>query len=269
MSVTKYGITEKKAAELAALSIEVDQARHQVEQLQAIVSSQNERSASFKVMQSAAEADCNIALNNKGAAEKLVQNVFDLHNELQVWLEEMNLANAKTETLSEQVNVCINKLIYAATLFNKLANMIVRKKELNPLIPGELISLLNEVGKDADNAVALTMVAFKVSLAAQVVNLQSQFEFSFAYNLSSDLYNAICGNEYLHNNASGLSGTLLINAMDEVFENTKLLYEKSINASESINQQLVRSISALNNANTKLSSLQAGLAAGNAAAMAS
>jgi len=46
-------------------------------------------------------------------------------------------------------------------------------------------------------------------------------------------------------------------------------HEKSINASESIGQQLVRSSSALNNANTKLSSLQAGLAAGQAAAMAS
>lgn len=269
MSINKHGIIERKATELAALTIEVEYARQQVEQLKAIVSSQNERSASFKAMQSAAEAESKIALNNKGAAEKLVQNIFDLHNELLVWLKEMDLANAKTGTLNEQVNDCINKLIYAATLFNKLASTLVKQKALNQLISDELINLINEVGKDADNAVALTMIAFKSSLAAQAANLQSQFDFSLACKLSSDLYNAICSNEYLNANASGLNSTLLISNMDEVFENAKLLYEKSIKASESINQQLIQSLAMLNNANTKLVSLQAGLAAGNAAALAS
>ncbi len=73
----------------------------------------------------------------------------------------MVIAKGQTVQVAENINSVINKLIYSAESINKLANLVVRKKAQNPLISDELVSMITTAGTDANNAVAVTLVALK------------------------------------------------------------------------------------------------------------
>jgi len=269
-----YGITEKKKAELDALTAEVLDAQHEVAQFQAIVTALSDKLIKFKSFLAAADSNRESTLNNRNLADKLVQAAIDLKQNSNITFTEMGSADDRTGKLASQVKDVIAKLIYAAEIINKLANLIVRKKGMNPLISDELVSRISAAGNDANNAVALTLIALKSSFAAQATNMESQSAAALEYYQSLDLYNLLTGEKIMLENDPGnilpdLKGHSLWDLMHIAYVNAKAQYETMHQACKIVTRQLNNAESQLNQATIKLRSLQSGLSAGTAAALAS
>ncbi|MGB8192689.1 MAG: hypothetical protein WCF67_12255 [Chitinophagaceae bacterium] len=275
LAVIRYGITEKKKAELDLLSSQVLDAQHDVEQFQAIVASLTEKSNKLQSDLSAAENNKAKTLNNKNLVQQLVKSAEDLKSNADIAFSNMIVADAKTHSLTESIKTLIDKLIFSVQVINKLGNLIAKRKALNPLISDDLINMMGEAGKAANNAVALTLVALKSAFAAHASNIESEAALALSYAQSMSLYKALTGSDADQVTANGQEAKdkkqapslqqLLIDAHTNAVKD----YELTQTASVLATSQLNNAIMALNKAQSKMKSRQSSLAAANAAALAS
>lgn len=289
-----YGVTERKKEELDALTLQVLDAQQQVDQYQAIVASLTAKLSSFNAMLATADANRTGALNNKNTVDQVVQNYSDLLNASTNAFTAMAMADQQTKQLTQHISKLINKLIYSAEVINKLGTYVVRKKATNPLVSDELVSLLATAGTDANNAVALTLVALKSVFSAQASSMESEAAFALEYVQAQTLYYTITGTSpqtkslplkpasVVKKDAKDPNLVNLLPAPSEAEERKSLQgllheaydtavdnYKKMSKAVELTQQQLNSAQISLNEAQSNLQSLQLGLAAGNAAALAS
>jgi len=266
----KYGITEKKKSELDTLKNLVIDAQADVQQQQVIVTSLTEKAARYQSYLLVADNNRTHALNNKNLIDQVIQNAYDLGYNSTNAFSNMISANEDTEQVASSVSTLINKLIYSVEIINKLANLVIRKKALNPLISDDLITRMNAAGTDANNAVALTLVALKSTLAAEASVLESEAAITLEYKQAIKLYLTLTGEQSIDtplslNPVSDISiRALLYNAYKEA----KVAYDKANIANDETSRQLNIATTNLNKAQVKLKSLQSGLAAANAAALA-
>ncbi len=269
----KYGITEKKKAELDALTNEVLDAQHTVEQFQSMVDSLTEKSERFQEYLTEATATRDQAKNNKDLLDDVVQNVLSLKNNSSIAFDETVLANEKMEEVSIGMKNLINELIYSAEVINKLSNIIIKKKAKNPLISDELIDMVNTIGKDANNAVSLTLVALQATYAAEATSIESEGAAAMEFRQAVQLYEILTGREdSIEGNGTPDENRYegcLEYLIDEAYTKAKQDYEKYYIANQEATDQLNTATILLNKAQVNLSSLQSGLAAANAAALAS
>ncbi|MDP9046807.1 MAG: hypothetical protein M3N14_01635 [Bacteroidota bacterium] len=272
----RKGITEEKKADLNALIIQVQDAQYIVDQNQAIVASLTEKLNNFQNFLAIADAKRTQALNNKNIVIQLVQSSKDLQSNSHIAFNEIVAADEKTKSLATKISDVMNKLIYSAEVINKLASFVIRKKALNPLIPDELISVITAAGTNANNAVALTLVALQSTFAAQATTIESEQAMALEYIQAMDLYQALTGIKPGPNipriapitpakTTKIPLSTLLIDAYSDAKANYELAYE----ALNITTRQLSNAQTQLNKSQVTLGSLQAGLAAANAAALAS
>lgn len=315
----RQGITEKKKAELDKLSNQVIIAQQNVEQLQAIVTSLTAKSAHFILFLATANDNKVHTLANKKNVLQLVDTAKDLMDNCKIAVSAMDKAKTRTNQLALVVQDLINKLIYSAELINKLSNVIIRQKALNPLISDDLITMVGTAGKDANNAVALTLIALQSTFACQASNVESADISVLDYLESINLYKKLTGTkiiitgpilnlmgisaheielssnmkarslEILHNlrsvqmkferdetEVTDQDGktvekyTLsLLYLIEKAYSDAERLYTKAYKANDATTKQLNKYSAELTNAQTTLKSLQLGLAAANAAALAS
>ena len=265
---SRYGITESKKAELDALSLQVIDAQYDVNKFQSIVTSLADKVNSFQGFLATAENTRTQAYNNKILMDQLLQNAIDLKNNSNIAFNEIVVADSKTKDLSTNIKMVIDKLIYSVDVLNKLSAIVTRKKALNPLISDELISVLATAGSDANNAIALTLIALKSTFAAQASNTESEAAIELAYTQSDDLYECLIAAPDDDNN-TGKKETSLDCLLHDAYTNAKENYHRMEKALAMSTKQLNDAKSDLNKAQIKLKSLQSGLAAANAAALAS
>ena len=265
---SRYGITESKKAELDALSLQVIDAQYDVNKFQSIVTSLADKVNSFQGFLATAENTRTQAYNNKILMDQLLQNAIDLKNNSNIAFNEIVVADSKTKDLSTNIKMVIDKLIYSVDVLNKLSAIVTRKKALNPLISDELISVLATAGTDANNAIALTLIALKSTFAAQASNTESEAAIELAYTQSDDLYECLIGAPDDDNDTSKKE-TSLDCLLHDAYANAKENYHRMEKALAMSTKQLNDAKSDLNKAQIKLKSLQSGLAAANAAALAS
>ncbi|WP_130735395.1 hypothetical protein [Flavobacterium sp. J27] len=260
----KYGVTENKKRTLDTLTIQVLNATDEVSQLQAIVTSLTDKLATYQGFLTQADANKTQAQNNVTLMNTVVKNALNLKDNSEIALKEVIKANEKTENVAQNCTSVTNKLIYTAEMINKLANLIVRKKAQNPLISDQLITMITAAGNNANNAVALSLVALNSAFVAQSTNKDVQ-NISGLENLQSNkLYNKLINDQETNSPYPSLN-TLLKDAYDlAVIEFNKM--QKAYN--ETLNQLNLKTAD-LNKAQINLKSLQSGLAAANAAALAS
>ena len=280
------GFTEIKKAELDAKSIEVLNAQQQVEQFQAIANSLSSKLSNFQVFLAQADSNRSIALNNRTAMELLVQSTLDLYKNSEIAFTEITLADSKTKKLATQLNQVMDRLIFSAEVINKLSNLVIRKKAQNPLISDELVTNIGSAGNDANNAVALTLVALQTTFASQASNMESEAALALEYSQSLALFQLMTGENPLQSTAKskhiskkGEDGELeetkikkpvnLRDLFDTAYTDAQKNYLDIQGATDKTNKQLNNANILLNKAQVKLKSLQLGLAAGNAAALAS
>lgn len=268
----KYGITEKKKAELDRLANQVLVAQHKVEELQAVVTSLTSKSADFAAVLALATSNRAIALNNDTMATQVVQSALNLYNDSSAAYSKLKNAEAQSKDLAVSVNQLINELIFSAEVINKLSNEVVRQKALNPLISDELVTMVNNAGTDANSAVALTLVALKSVFAAETSSLESEANANLVVLNSGELYEAVSGEtltslQPLPESLKNLPA--LQKLIDDAFKKADDRYNKALDANNEITQELSNAVADLSVAQINLNSLQAGLAAATAAAFAS
>lgn len=274
MSSNKYDITARKKAEINALSIKVLDAKYDVEQFQAIVTSLNEKALKYQSFLATAEAKRDKARNNKSILDQLIKDAEGLLASSKIMLDEVVEANTETITLASEVKTVLDDLIYCAELINKLSNIIIRKKSENPLISDELVTMIGTAGKDADNAVALTLVALKSVFTAQASTIESEAASTLEYKQSIKFLALLTGHyaktdeldmaDKQNDKDNSLQG--LLNAAYNSAKQECLDTEK---ANQITLNQLSEATNQLNKAQIKLNSLSFGLAAAEAAALAS
>jgi hypothetical protein len=273
-----YGITERKKQELDQLTQQVIDAQDTVDQYQAIVNSLTEKSNKLSTQLSTAEANKAQALSNKDLLDTMVNDAKDLQNNSEIAFDAIVLADAKIKVVAEEIKTTINNLIYSAEVINKLANLVIRKKASNPLISDELVTMVTTAGADANNAVALTLVALQSVFSSQATTLESEAAMALQLLQATKLYELMIGEEVddIQNELpspetpTGSGETYTIQSLlDYAYTVTSNMYDESLKASKDTTKQLNDTESKLSDAQVQLASLQAGLAAANAASLAS
>lgn len=262
-SSPKYGVTENKKRTLDSLTIQVLNATDEVSQLQSIVTSLTQKLATYNGFLTQADANKMQASSNVNLIEAIIKNAQNLKDNSTIALDEIILARAKTEDVAQNTNSVINKLIYTAEMINKLANLIVRKKAQNPIISDKLVSMVTAAGTNANNAVALTLVALKATFTAQATNEEAKAAATLECLQSEKLLDKLTVDEKTGSKNLSIQ-TLLNNAYDDAvteYNRTQKAYDETL-------KQLNLKTADLNKAQINLKSLQSGLAAANAAALA-
>ena len=265
----RYGITERKKSELDALSIKVIDAQYEVDQLQAIVTSLTEKSQNFLGFLAYADTNRAHTLSNRNLLDQVVQNVDSLKGNSEIAYKQMIDADKSTKALAIQVKSLIDKLIYSAEVINKLSNQVIRTKAINPLISDDLIARITAAGTDANNAVALTLIALQATFATQASNLESEAATVLEYMQSIKLQEILTIDPKDISDITGVQKKCLKNLLYDAYSDAESQYTKAQKASIDTTRELNAAIADLNKAQIKLKSLQLGLAAGNAAALAS
>jgi hypothetical protein len=265
----RYGITEKKKADIDLLTTQVTDAEAVVQQQLSIVQSITEKSLKYQGYVLDAENYRTQSLSNKNLVDQVVQNAIDLSGNSEIAFDKMTIANSNTEVVAKEVTILINKLIYSVEIINKLSNLVIRKKAQNPLISDDLITKINAAGTDANNAVALTLIALKSIFAAQSTCLESEAATALEQKQALTLFKTLTGENNLNDKTNDLTNDSIQSLLHKVNNDAIIAYKEYNKANEETTKQLNVATTNLNKAQIKLVSLQSALAAANAAALAS
>lgn len=265
----RYGITEKKKSDLDLLTSQVTDAQAVVQQQLAVVSSLNQKAIKYQGYLTEAENSRSQSLSNKQLAEQVVQNALDLTQNSQIAFSKMTAANENTGAVAKEMAALINKLIYSVEIINKLSNLVIRKKALNPLISEDLITKISAAGTDANNAVALTLNALKSIFAAQSLCLESEAITALEQKQALALYLTLTGKKSVNETFTLKNNNSILALLATADIEAKAAYLEANRANDETTRQLNVATTQLNKAQIELKSLEAALAAANAAALAS
>lgn len=266
----RYGITERKKAEIDSLTLQVQDAEYQVELYQSIVNSMTEKVAYFQNLLNIADNTRTQAHSNQKLVNQLMYSETVLVKNSNITFNEIEKAEAKMDVLAVNVKIVMDKLIYCVEVINKLSVIVTRKKATNPLISDELITMLATAGKDANNVVALALVALKSTFAAQASNMESKAAIELGYIQAQDMLELLT--KVTVSTGTGKNKTKnvsLFTLLNTAYEDAKNNYEVMEDALTRATVHLNEAQSDLNKAQVNLTSLQSGLAAASAAALAS
>ncbi|PCI96274.1 MAG: hypothetical protein COB15_10920 [Flavobacteriales bacterium] len=288
LSEGKYGVTEKKKEELDELQINLLKTQRNVDQEKAIVTALSEKSEKLKGFLTVAGDNSAQALSNRNLVDEIITLAENLQSNSKIAFSEMAAAKAKTQVVSVEIKALIDKLIFSAELINKLSNLVIRKKAQNPLISNELVAMVGAAGADANNAVALTLVALKSAYTALSSGIESRATTALQYNQVKDLYTSLTGISVAETDDK-LQGDSMINAtkivkskstdskkvtkcikelLYEAYENALVEYEILHKASIDTTKQLSSAKAKLDKEEVQLTSYKSGMAAATAAALA-
>jgi hypothetical protein len=131
-----------------------------------------------------------------------------------------------------------------------------------------MIAMLDTAGKDANTAVALTLIALKSTFASQASSTESEAATTLALEQCIELYEALTG-IYITGDAISDPPPASIQALlYTAYDDAKIKYDDAEIASREATEQLSHATSALQKAQVELKSLELGLAAATAAALA-
>jgi hypothetical protein len=268
--IGKYGITERKKAELDSKILEVLDAQQDVDQYQAIVTSLTQKLNNFQALLASSDNDRAKALINRNVITQLVQNTNDLLDNSDIAFNEMVLADEKTKGLADDLKQLMDKLIYTVELINKLSALVISKKALNPLISDELITKISQAGGDANNAISLTLIALQSTYTSQAANIESEAATALEFTQARSLYKTMTGIDPSNITPDApWSNDSLAGLIAQAYQDAKLKFEDRQKACDLVTKQVNLATIKLNKAKVKLKSVQSGLGAGNAAALVS
>ena len=190
------------------LTNQVIDAQHQVEQMQAIVDSLTQKSTQFNTFLITAGNNKAQALSNRDTVIQIVQSAQDLMINSKIALSATAKSDNRTKDLAKAMKELIDKLIFSAEVINKLANLVIRKKALNPLISDDLVKMVGVAGTDANSAVALTLVALQAAFTGQASSLETEATSALEFIESVKLYKTLTGKvEKLVGSSIGTTGS--------------------------------------------------------------
>jgi hypothetical protein len=242
----------------------------EVDQYQSTLTALTQKLNNFQGFLNKVDVNCKRSLGNKNLMDQFVQSTYDLQENSGITYHGIVKANLKTKGLSVKLKSLLDKLIYSAEIINKLSNLIIRKKALNPLISDELVSMVITAGTDANNAVALTLIALQSGFASEAANIASEAAAALAYTQSKNLYHSLTG---AYKTGKMIIGSKekdggkkvfaqhhsLSEIMSLIYEDAKQLFDKGQTECNEITEQVNQAVAKLNKAQVKRNSLQEGL----------
>ncbi|WP_299683504.1 hypothetical protein [uncultured Dokdonia sp.] len=262
-----FGVVEVKKENIKTLESEILAAQNTLGKQQAIVGALKTKSVRIEKDLAISETNKNNALTTKNLLNTVMLQVEELlanSKEVAVQTED---ATSKINEVSQTITMVTRKLIYAAELSTKLSNLVIRKKAVDPLISDELISLVTTASVDANNAVSLTLTALNSIFTAQTPTINSDAIVVLENKQVTQLYESLTAS-HIHK-IGDTSEKNIKQCIDQVYENTLDQYTSTLAASTDITKQLHHAKADLATAKTNLESLEAALAAANAAMLAS
>lgn len=255
-SPVKYGITEKKKADLDALAIKIIDADAVVQQQSAIVDSLVLKLNMFNNYLSVAEINREKALDNKNTVDAIVQDAYELNASSSHALNTIFKGEDELKNVAKEVTSMVNKLIFSAETIDKLSSDIVKAKYQNELISDDLISKISSLNTDANNAVALALVALKSVFNVHGVGLEAKSAIELESFQADTLYTSLT------------EANAIQDLLHQAYHQAKQVYKKAYEACNATKRQLNAANANLTKAQIKLTSLESGLAAATAAAYA-
>ena len=255
----RYAIVEAKKADLDSLSNRVQIAQYEVSELQSVVTSLEQKSNEFTVFLSEAQASKETALSNLNLLKATLSNVDDLARNAAIGMKQSRTADKTVNTTSKQVSKLIDQLIYSGDMVNKFAQLVFKKKLLNPLISDELVKTVTTANADVNNAIAATLTALQSCFASNGVTGESaklcRLQQKQAQQLSELMSVGLNQSQIIHiptiktllddiSKAEGLISKTLIGVDDPVrliFENISKL-EKELDSLQSTDADLYKAL---------------------------
>lgn len=276
------GIVYKEKATLDWLAMQVAEAQYEVDQYQAIVDAETAKSAQFNDYLTAAEANKTAALTNLNLAIDIDSSVKALCTSTGLALKQTGTATTEIKQVSGEMATLINKLIFTVELIDRFGQLVNKQKLSNPLIPDTLISFMAKATADANNAVALTLVALQSCYVAEATSLRSQQIITLENEQVTTLKSTIERQAQLSGlqDMTGLrvDGNFIVGftpdctgvlaLVRQAYDKASEKYNQALANVTIVNQQLAYAQSELVTATTSLNSYKAGLAAATAAAYA-
>lgn len=297
------GIANSKKADLDTLSSKITDTSYEVVQLQAVVDSLQSKVTEFSGFLTQAEQNKATSLTHLNLVKDAVNSMGQLADNTRVlksqatsasdavmgekladgtMLDQAKSLNSEFDSgksLSAQLANLINNLIFSVEVIDKVNGMLNKSKQANPLIPDDLIRLMAKATTDANNAVAMTLIALNSCNAAGAILLEAcnltELESWQADNLYQILTTgdpAECNLQHLIdlgcNYAAADKNVSLLSLLKGAYKDACMDYENALDANNMVTVQLEYARAQLSNATTKLNSLKTGLAAAQAAAYA-
>lgn len=161
MTDIKDAMADRKKADLEMRTLSVQAAEMEVNELQAKVNALQQVVDQSSINLEKAHTSKEAALKNVDGCNSLLHSVTHLHLHAQTLKKQSSQANALTVKTTTEVSDLIKNLIYAGEQVNLFAEMVYKKKQANPLISDELISVLEAANAYLNAAIAATLNAFE------------------------------------------------------------------------------------------------------------
>jgi hypothetical protein len=261
---SEYNVDKHKIAILNSLKTQVINAKNEVVKMESIVNSLTQKAANYENFLNQAENTKKQALHNLTLVNNGIENTQNLNENSNRAFSKTILASSKSEEFVQKTNTVLNKLIYTAERINKFSNLIARQKALNPLISDELISSVTTAGTDANNAVALALLALNTAFTAQSTTKEISVIAALESIQSEKLLEQL-----IHANNIDCKNSSLKILLNKAYNQSVIEADEMQKANEETLNQLNQKKAELNKAQVNLNSLQSGLAAANAANLAS
>lgn len=252
----KTGMAEKKLAEINKLTGQVIDAQLIADQQQQIVNTltyhANESGALLTVM----DANKDNAFTQNNLSEAFLQIVLDLQENAATANNEGAEAFKQTKKLTADIKSTADRLALSADTLSNLSKVVDNMKVRNVLISPDLITMVKNAMSDMDNAVALIQVALVSSFTTFASAALSTKALALNHAKTTVLYKKLSGKKSL----SACFST--------AYANAKQAYEETEKKTKEDTKQLNVAVSNLSRAQIKLKSVQLGLDAAKAAALA-
>ncbi len=268
MSTKKtFGVVAAKKEQISILESKLLTAQNTVKKRLAIVSALTEKSVKIETALAESDTAKNKALQTKNLLDTVIRQVEELLTNSKGVALQTKEATSKNNEVAVTITAVTHKLIYTAEVVNKLSNLIIREKAINPLVSDELVTLVTTVDKDAINAVALTLVTLKSIFTAQSTAMSSDTIVVLENKQVAQLYESLTTSQVPEKDEVFKKN--IKQCIDQTYENALTLYAGTLAASTDVAKQLHHAKADLDVAETNVSSLQAKLAAAQAAILAS
>ena len=195
-----------------------------------------------------------------------------MKSNVEIASSETVLANQKMHVVADDMKLVIDQLIVSAEIINKLEDLIVRKKAVNPLILDDLVKASTKASTDANKAVALALTALQSTYAAMAIGDESESTTSLELLQSEELVKRLTvSHTKVNQPKTGIAqyrGECLKDLIDKAYVDSEAKYKKALIANNETTRQLREAKANLDKAQINLTSLEKGLAAATAAALA-
>jgi hypothetical protein len=289
--------------ELGSLNSDITTTEGEIKKLEAKVTGLTQQRSSSELYLANAKRNDETATANNGFVTQVCSGIIDTITKTNRVTVNTLMSGQRIQSTASIMADLIKQLVYSIELIDALAITINKNKQANILIPDDLVNIITTAGSDANNAMALSLIALQsccVSMTAseQVGNITlvehtqslelygvlsgktAEVEAYVAMvkeqhqmmrqndKLEGDLPNALqTGFEFLVEKESDCKTSLMdLLAQAGVVAGGQLTEAKT--AKDNIDKDLTKASSELEREKTNLESLQAGLTAATAAAMA-